>query len=285
MTNGQTENRPWHLILAAALSVLILAGFYVAGIMHFTSAQWAPFGDFVAGAAGVILTSLSFLALLYTIHIQSTELGLSRQELALTRQEMALNRDEVAKSADALSEQVKAVALQNFERTLFESLGFLSGMVEQFEFKSPVEDNPRRGVQSFYSIYHRLGHHNVNLGGFPTNDGDQLGMSHSLNQTLDQLSLMLAPYFRTLYNIYRFLDESPYADVVYYNRIIRAQIPDHAMAVLFYNSLTERGRKFQRYIVKFSILDNMPRNLLFNPQHAVILESLPTALAEAMEDA
>lgn len=285
MTKRQTENRPWHLIMAAVLSILVLAGFFVAGLIHFTPAQWAPFGDFIAGAAGVVLTCLSFLALLYTIHIQSTELGLSRQELALTRQEMALNRGEVAKSADALSEQVKAVALQNFERTLFESLGFLSGMVEQFEFRSPMEDNPRRGVQSFFSIYHRLGHHSVNLGGCPTEDGDELGESQSLNQTLDQLSLMLAPYFRTLHNIYRFLDESPYADVVYYNRIIRAQIPDHAMVVLFYNSITARGRKFQRYIVKFAILDNMHRNLLFNPHHAVILDSLPTPMAAATADA
>lgn len=284
MTKTPTENRPWHLIVAAVLSVLVLAGFYAAGLTHFTSTQWAPFGDFIAGAAGVVLTSLSFLALLYTIHIQSNELGLSRQELTLTRQEMALNRGEVAKSADALSEQAKAVALQNFERTLFESLGFLSGMVEQFEYKSPAEDHARRGVQSFFSMYHRLGHHTVNLGGLPVEDGDELGASQQLNQTLDQLSLMLAPYFRTLYNIYRFLDESPYADVVYYNRIIRAQIPDHGMAVLFYNSLTARGRKFQRYMVKFSILDNMPRDLLFNPHHAAILDSLPTPLASAMEN-
>lgn len=285
MTKRQADNRPWHLIVAAVLSVLVSAGFYVAGLMHFTPAQWAPFGDFIAGAAGVVLTSLSFLALLYTIHIQSTELGLSRQELTLTRQEMTLNREEVAKSADALSEQVKAVALQNFERTLFESLGFLSGMVEQFEYRSPMEDHPRRGVQSFFSMYHRLGHHTVNLGGLPGEGGDELGENQQLNQSLDQLSLMLAPYFRTLYNVYRFLDESPYADVVYYNRIIRAQIPDHAMVVLFYNSLTARGRKFQRYISKFSILDNMPRDLLFNPHHAAILDSLPTPLAAAVADA
>lgn len=251
MGKNLTDNRPWHLILPAVVSVVVLVGFYIAGLMHFTSGQWENFGNFIAGAAGVILTSLSFLALLYTIHIQSTELGLSRQELTLTREEMALNREEIAKSADALSDQVKAVALQNFERTLFESLGFLSGMVEQFEYRSPFEDEPRRGVQSFFSIYHRLGHHSVNLGALPTEDGDELGEYQGLNQALDQLSLMLAPYFRTLFNVYRFLDESRYADVVYYNRIIRAQIPDHAMVVLFYNCLTERGRKFQKYLVKF----------------------------------
>ncbi len=279
MANYSSPNRPWHLIVAAVLSVLVIVGFYIAGALHFRLNEWASFGDFVAGAAGVILTSMSFLALLYTIHIQSTELSLSRQELALTREEMSLNREEVAKSAEALSEQVRAVALQNFERTLFESLGFLSAMVEQFEYKSPIEDKPRHVIQSFFSMYHGLGHHNINLGGMGEEDGDELEMHPPLNDFLDQLRLMLAPYFRTLFNIYRFLSESNYVNIEYYNRIIRSQIPDHALAILFYNSLTPGGRKFQRYIIHFNIMDNMPSNLLINPNHKNILDNLPTAQA------
>lgn len=281
MSEECTPKTPWHLIAAALLSILVLVCFYFIGLTHFQSDELASFGDFVAGGAGVILSSLSFLALLYTIHIQTTELSLSRQELTLTRQEMALNRGEVAKSAEALSEQVKAVSLQNFERTLFESLGFLSALVEQFEYRSPAEDKARKGVQAFYSIYHRIGHHDVNLGSLGVEDGDKIGETAALNHALDELSLMLAPYFRTLFNIYRFMAESPYSEIEYYNRIIRSQIPDHGLVVLFYNSLTPRGRKFQKYIHQFKILDNMPSSLLFNPHHALIIKHLPTPMALA----
>jgi len=93
---------------------------------------------------------------------------------------------------------------------------------------------------------------------------------------------MLGTYFRTLYNIYRYLDESNYADRVYYNRIIRSQIPDHALVILFYNSLTDRGLKFQKYIVRYRILDNMLPGYLFNPHHAEVLENMPTPKAEAI---
>jgi hypothetical protein len=282
MDSTNEPQKSWHLQVAGITSVLVVIAFYLAGMFHFTTEEWDKFGGFVSGGAGVILTSLSFLALLYTIHIQSRELSLSRQELSLTRQEMQLNRGEVAKSAEALSEQVRAVAVQNFERTLFESLGFLSAMVEQFEFKSPWEDKIRKGVQSFYAMYARLGHHHVNLGGLGDLSADEIGNDENLNSVFDELRLMLAPYFRTLYNIYRFLDESEFREVEYYNRIIRSQLPDHALVILFYNSLTPRGRKFQRYLVRYSILDNMPNSLLFNPHHSNLIEQFPTPLAQEL---
>jgi hypothetical protein len=215
---GQT----WYLKLAAVLSLIVVIGFYAIGMTHFTTKEWALFGDFLSGAAGVLLTSLSFFALLYTIHIQSKDLSLSRKELSLTRKEMALNSEEVAKSAEALNEQVSAASIQNFERTLFESLGFLAAMFEQFEYKALTEDRTRKGVQAFYSMYTELGHHYINLGGLGDLSPDELGEHAPLNSVLDRLRLMLAPYFRTLYNIYRFLDESKYSEIEYYNRIIRS---------------------------------------------------------------
>lgn len=281
---GKKDNRPrfpWHLAAAGLTSLVILVGFYWAGAVHFTTLEWNEFGDFIAGAAGVIVTTLTFLALLYTIHIQSTELSLSRHELSLTRQELELNRGEIAKSARALNDQVDAINTQNFERTLFESLSFLSQLTEQFEWRSPFEDNARTGISAFFSMHQQLGHHNLALGALGTGDGDQIGAHAPLGQTLDLLRPQLAPYFRTLYNIYRYLDESEFCENVYYNRMIRSQIPDHALAILFYSSLESRGLKFQKYITKYEILDNLPQDLLFNPHHRDVLANLPTPNAIA----
>ena len=272
---------PWHLLTAGLVSLVILISFYWAGAVHFKSSEWNEFGDFIAGAAGVIVTTLTFLALLYTIHIQSTELALSRNELRLTREELELNRGEIAKSAKALNEQVDAINTQNFERTLFESLSYLSQLTEQFEWRSPVEDSARKGISAFFSMYHQLDHQNIGLGALGIEDGDQIGAHAPLSQTLDRLRTQLAPYYRTLYNIYRYLDESKFSDNVYYNRIIRSQIPDHALIILFYSSLEQRGLKFQKYITRYAILDNLPRELLFNPHHRVVLDNLPTPNAIA----
>lgn len=43
--------------------------------------DWGPFGDFFGGVLNPILGFFSFLALLYTIHIQQQELRLTRREL------------------------------------------------------------------------------------------------------------------------------------------------------------------------------------------------------------
>lgn len=43
--------------------------------------DWGPFGDFFGGVLNPILAFCSFIALLYTIHIQQNELALTRVEL------------------------------------------------------------------------------------------------------------------------------------------------------------------------------------------------------------
>ncbi|MDD9197576.1 hypothetical protein PVK62_17290 [Aliivibrio sp. S3MY1] len=49
-------------------------------------AVWAQFADYLSGTIGVVLTFVSFIALLYTIYIQSKELAETRQEMKLSRQ-------------------------------------------------------------------------------------------------------------------------------------------------------------------------------------------------------
>lgn len=264
----------WHLVTVGVLSLTIVGIFYVAGAIHFKESEWDEFGSYIGGAAGVLLTTLTFLALLYTIYIQSSELRLSRQELRLTRDEMKLNREEVARSAEALTSQVEAINIQTFERTLFDSLRFLNDVVYQLEYKSRSEDKPSKGRLAFRSLYSDLSM----VAGINTDDGDALGSEPVIVGYMEGVRPYLAVFFRTLYNIYKYLDESPYKNRKYYSRIIRAQIDDYALPIIFYNSLTERGLKFQKYIVDYNILDNMP-NLFPNGSHAQILSKLPTPKA------
>ena len=49
-------------------------------------AVWAQFADYLSGTIGVVLTFVSFIALLYTIYIQSRELEETRKEMKLSRE-------------------------------------------------------------------------------------------------------------------------------------------------------------------------------------------------------
>ncbi len=51
------------------------------------SADWGAFGDFLAGVLGPLFSFLAFLALLFSLRLQSEELELTRKELRRSREE------------------------------------------------------------------------------------------------------------------------------------------------------------------------------------------------------
>ena len=77
--------------------------------------------------------------------------------------------------------------------------------------------------------------------------------------------------FRHLYRIYRYVDTSDLIteDERYdYACIIRSQLSDYELVMLFYNCLTTNGReKFKPLIEKYSIFNNLREELLAKREH------------------
>ena len=75
-------------------------------------------------------------------------------------------------------------------------------------------------------------------------------------------------YFRHLYRIYKFVDTSCLIedDERYeYTCIIRSQLSEYELVMLFYNCLTPNGReKFKPLIEKYSVFNNLRNELLAN---------------------
>lgn len=236
------------LLGTGLISTLVASAFYYAAIFHGNFNGWSEFGDFVGGATAPILTTLTFLALLYTIWVQSNELALSREELSLSRTELA-------RSADALSGQLIAIDSQTFERTLFESLRFLDSITADWELKPYLHDQYVRGRSVLGAIASYKTSFGIDLV-IPEN-GDDLYNNQHVIAFLDRFHDKVGVYHRTLYNIYRYLDDSKYKDRIFYSRIIRAQIPEGGFVLLSYSSLTDRGKKFQKYIARYEVLDNL----------------------------
>jgi hypothetical protein len=57
------------------------------------SADWGAFGDFLAGVLGPLFSFLAFLALLFSLRLQSEELELTRKELRRSRKEAEASND------------------------------------------------------------------------------------------------------------------------------------------------------------------------------------------------
>src|SRR5690606_14728030 len=78
----------------------------------------------------------------------------------------------------------------------------------------------------------------------------------------------LSHYFRTIYHIFKFIDESKVIDKKRYASIARAQLSSYEQVLLFYNCLHQNGKeKFKPLIEKFSLFKNIDRNLIFSLEH------------------
>jgi len=75
----------------------------------------------------------------------------------------------------------------------------------------------------------------------------------------------LGHYFRYLYNIMKFIDRSPMEDKRFYSNLLRAQLSNYELVLLFYNCLSVYGRdKFKLLVEEYGLLKNMPKQLIFN---------------------
>lgn len=105
------RNKKWFPVstpLAISLAVLAIFVLYVisAFLEKFskykfadTVSEWGAVGDYFGGMLNPVLAFASFMALLYTIKLQSTEMSLSRQEMYLSREEMARSASAAERTA------------------------------------------------------------------------------------------------------------------------------------------------------------------------------------------
>ena len=68
-------------------------------------------------------------------------------------------------------------------------------------------------------------------------------------------------YFRHLYRIFKFVNESPLIETEEerydYACIVRSQLSEYELLMLFYNSLQEENVKFKTLIEKFAVFNNI----------------------------
>ena len=80
----------------------------------------------------------------------------------------------------------------------------------------------------------------------------------------------LGHYFRNVYRIIKFVDESDLSeeDRQNYIKILRAQLSNHELVMLLYNSAYySKGKNFKKYIEKYALLNNLPKELILDEEH------------------
>lgn len=217
-----------------------------------------------------LFSGLAFWGVIWAILLQKRELSLQRRELELTRQEVRGQKEQLA-------EQNLTMRQQRFENTFFSLLNLFSGVVSSMEVTMVNEGRPAtfKGRECFTALYYELQKQYTNDQQATKGVDSKALCVDAYNHFADYRQMAIGHYFRTLYNIVKFIDRSPVEDKQTYINILRAQLSSSELNLLFYNCLSDYGsRKFKPYVEQFGLLENMmPSNLIRQDHKSLYNES------------
>lgn len=115
-----------YLTFSVGTLVIVYLSNFALNMPSTSPEQWGQMGDFFGGMLNPVFAFASFIALIYTIRLQSSELQLSRQELSETRQELKRSATAQENSGKALADQLAAIEHQKFENRFFKLIEMLN---------------------------------------------------------------------------------------------------------------------------------------------------------------
>lgn len=207
--------------------------------------DWGIFGDYFGGILNPLLAFLALIALLVTIKLQINELSITRKEFE--------------KSSNALIAQQKLLERQNFENTFFRLLSLHHDIVDQIRYNRAVlsydfsrNTESYQGRQCFRVLYDDDLIHCLRE--------DPSNFSEMYDLFYDSHGEKIGHYFRNLYHIFKFIESAdiPNDDKSRYGSLVRAQLSNYELVMLFYNGLSKHGEKFKEKIERYRMFENMP---------------------------
>lgn len=205
-------------------------------------------GDTFAGLAG----ALAFLWIIITVLMQKHELQLQREELIKTNETARAQNQHIL-------DQNKQLEKQAFEATFFHLLELLTTGVSQIDMQRRISpDAPpitTSGKDVFPVFLKRF------RGLYKTQAVMMLGdkkFEKSYEKFWEKNGHELGHYFRTIYNIVKFVNNSDVGNKKFYTNILRAQLSDPETSLLFYNCLSLNGAaKFKPLVEEYGLLKNV----------------------------
>lgn len=233
-----------HLAIAASLfgAVVVAFAYYYMAVKYclwplagMNSSEKGEFGD-AFGALTSLFSALGFGGVLYTLWLQR-----------------------------------RSVLSQSFETTVFSLLNAHGSIIQDIDVQGSNGAIRRKGRDCFRYYFKR--------GLKKYYEEEILANPTVLEGEIIKLAFMrmysehrhnLGHYFRFIYNIFRYIHESSIdrKEKLRYCRIVRSQLSDYELLLLFYNGLNKYGEeKFKPLIELYAIFNNLPLDLLLSIAH------------------
>lgn len=263
------------LTFLGIISILFIAfvvGFYIQnfGYLGISTKQevWAQFGDFVGGTLNPILAFFAFIALLYTIKLQSDSLQMSKNELQATREELKESRIAQQSQSKTLELQNKATNLQIFENSFFQLNKLFN------EIKNNLYVDVSQGAEvgtvfindiSYHCFPEYIENNVVTIGEFKGSYAVKkfiIFFDYLYEKNYEKLNRHFesntGAYFGHAYQVLKFIDKSIIFDKQRYVNIFRAQFTKDELEFLFYHCLGKIGkRKFKPLLEQYQFFEHI----------------------------
>jgi hypothetical protein len=251
----------------AFVGLIFLVFFVDTAVYKFISSEvdsrLGNFGQLTEGLVGS-LWALAGIILVYET------LKLQRNELRLQRKDLEFQSKEIIKQTEQLSRQNKTLETQTFENTVFHLMSLHNEILESIAFKITIIDDSgnkvkknihgRESFVEFYTIYKR--YFNASFEDNPNFDIDttaiQTMINSSYHQFYEENQLHLGHYFRNLFIILKFVDKLVGEEKIFYLDLIRAQLSNYELLLLFFHCLSDIDVKFKPLTEKYALFRNLP---------------------------
>jgi hypothetical protein len=158
-------------------------------------------------------------------------------------------REELADAKISASTDRKLASKRDFESTFFNLISLFRDTTNDIEVPDQYNQKPVRGRDAIKRIIEEK------IGGTQGNDeADSENYNYVYLKNRDDL----AHYFRTIYHIVKFIDDSDVEDKRLYARLLRASLSNSEALLIALNCSFGEGRtKFRELIEKYALLHNL----------------------------
>ncbi len=217
---------------------------------------FGQFGDFATGVvgsiwalAGVILFYVALKDQRRDFKTNSSALKKQIEALNLQTDEFQLQRTELKLSRKVIEAQSNTLKKQQFESTFFALLNVYSEIVKDI-------NSPNKGDYFSNSKTNLLNR-------FQPTKTPSKNHSSAIKiyvQFYFEQKEKLSHYFKSLYRLIRFIDDSTLNDKEkhFYSKVVRSQLKENEALMLFYNAQTEFGKNFCPLILKYNLFKHLP---------------------------
>lgn len=203
------------------------------------------------GALNTLFTGLTFAGLVFTIYLQRIEINNSKAE---------------SKVNQSLRQR------QLFEGTFFELNKLLNETILMIKIRITDDKNH---CDKAHTIEEVTGRRAIKVLSKRLSDSMVQTCGASLETEINNryleiykiLESEISAYFRITYRIFRLIDAAEIDNKMLYAKTIRAQLSNGELIFIFYNCLSDEGKKMKEYIIKYHLLKHLSQSLFPPEEH------------------